>query len=290
MPSNPVKTFVSSTYEDLKHHRAHVIKSLRKSAIFVDPMEDWTAESDEPKVFSQDRVKECDFCVLLVAFRRGYVPQNENYSVTQLEYEAAIAKPMDVLVYLLNENATWPARFNELDTDPEVRAWRARLELKHGRELFGRDASSIGIAPAIARWFVKHANPIVANFFGLASELAHHEPVLRKRRAEVTSYLETARDLIQHAHDELEQGRVPHGTCQQIFDTGELLLKAIGNDVSTGDLRRLQELLSGAYKVEMLSFKNDSDRRINLAELDRTRGSFAARVEAIRVSPVARST
>ena len=52
MPSNPIKTFVSSTYEDLKDHRAHVIKALRKSGIFVDPMEDWTAQSDEPKVFS----------------------------------------------------------------------------------------------------------------------------------------------------------------------------------------------------------------------------------------------
>jgi len=105
-------------------------------------------------VFSQDRVKECDFCVLLVAFRRGYVPQNENYSVTQLEYQAAIAKKpkgMDVLVYLLNENATWPARFTELDSDPEVRPWRTSLELKHGRELFGPDPSSIDIAPAIPR-------------------------------------------------------------------------------------------------------------------------------------------
>jgi hypothetical protein len=212
-----------------------------------------------------------------------------------LEYQAAIAKKpkgMDVLVYLLNENATWPARFTELDSDPEVRPWRTSLELKHGRELFGPDPSSIDIAPAIPRWFVKHRDPVVANLSDLINELANHQAVLRSRRAEVTSYLETARDLIQHAHDELEQGRVPHGTCQQIFDTGELLLKAIGNDVSNNDLHRLQDLLSGAYKVESLcgSLKNDSDRRINLAELDRTRGSFAALVEAIRVSPIARST
>jgi hypothetical protein len=291
MPSNPIKTFVSSTYEDLKDHRAHVIKALRKSGIFVDPMEDWTAQSDEPKVFSQDRVKGCHFCVLLVAFRRGYVPLNEKYSITQLEYQAAIEKGMDVLVYLLNENATWPARYNELISDPEVRAWRASLEQKHGRELFGPDPSSIDIAPAITRWVVEHADPIVANLTLLASELAHHEVVLRNRRAEVTSYLERARDLLQHAHDELEQGRVPHGTCQQIFDTGALLLKAIGKDVSSEDLGRLQALLSRAYSVEMVvvSLRNPLDREINLAELDRTRGSFAALVEAICVSPTARS-
>jgi hypothetical protein len=290
MPSNPIQTFVSSTYEDLKDHRAHVIKALRRSAIFVDPMEDWTAESDEPKVFSQDRVKGCNFCVLLVAFRRGYVPENETHSVTQLEYLAAIEKGMDVLVYLLDENASWPLRFDERDSDPEVRAWRARLEQKHGRELFGPAPSSIDIAPAITRWVVKHAHPVVANLSGLASEFTHHEAVLRHRRAEVTSYLERARDLIQHAHDELAEGRIPHGTCQQIYDTGELLVKVIGNDVSTAELHRLRELLRGAYKVEILheALKNESDRQINLAELDRTRGSFAALVEAIRFSSTAR--
>jgi len=100
MPSNPIKTFVSSTYEDLKDHRAHVIKALRKSGIFVDPMEDWTAQSDEPKVFSQDRVKGCHFCVLLVAFRRGYVPLNEKYSITQLEYQREIGDVRDLLTFL----------------------------------------------------------------------------------------------------------------------------------------------------------------------------------------------
>jgi hypothetical protein len=291
MPSNPIQTFVSSTYEDLKDHRAHVIKALRKSGIFVDPMEDWTAESDEPKVFSQDRVKGCHFCVLLVAFRRGYIPENETLSVTQLEYQAAIEKGMDVLVYLLDANASWPLRFDERNSDPEIRAWRARLEQRHGRELFGPAPSSIDIAPAITRWVVKHAHPVVANLSGLVSELRDHEAVLRNRRAEVTSYLERVRDLIQHAHDELAKGRVPHGDCQQIFDTGALLVEKIGNDVSIKDLHRLQELLTGAYKVETVheALKNESDRQINLAELDRTRGSFAALVDAIRVSPTSHS-
>ena len=64
---------MSSTFIDLKEHRAHVISSLRRAGFYVDPMEDWTAES-EPKKFSQDRLDGCDLGVLLVAFRRGYVP------------------------------------------------------------------------------------------------------------------------------------------------------------------------------------------------------------------------
>src|SRR5215470_8028440 len=118
MPSATLKAFVSSTYEDLKDHRAYVIKMLRKAGIFVDPMEDWTADSDEPRKFSQDRLAGCDICVLLVALRRGYVPKGETRSITQLEYQAALDDGIDVLVYLLNEDAPWPHRFVELDKDP----------------------------------------------------------------------------------------------------------------------------------------------------------------------------
>ena len=88
--STTYKAFVSSTYEDLKAHREFTIQALREAGIFVDPMENWTAESDEPKNFSTERVEGCDFCVLLVALRRGYVPPGETRSITQLEYQAAI--------------------------------------------------------------------------------------------------------------------------------------------------------------------------------------------------------
>jgi hypothetical protein len=290
MRSNPIRAFVSSTYEDLKVHRTHVIDVLRQSGVFVDPMENWTAESDEPKKFSQDRLAGCHFCVLLVACRRGYVPANETRSITQLEYQAAIEKGIDVLVYLLDENSSWPTRFNELDSDPQVRAWRASLEQRHGRDLFSATPSSINkIAQAVTRWVVKHAHPVVANLTCLASELIDHQAALHARRAEATSYLKTAHDLIQHAHDELAQGRMPHGTCQQIFDTGELLVRVIGDTVSSEDVDRLRELLKGAYQIRGLheALKEESARQLNLAALDRTRGSFAALLEAIRASPTA---
>jgi uncharacterized protein DUF4062 len=76
------KAFVSSTFEDLRGHRTAVIAGLRKAGIHVDPMEDWTAFSGEPKVFSQERLKDCDLCVLLVAYRRGHDAEGEVHSIT----------------------------------------------------------------------------------------------------------------------------------------------------------------------------------------------------------------
>ena len=54
------KAFVSSTYVDLKDHRAYVIEALQQAGIFVDQMEKWTAAPDEPKRLSRKRVDGCD--------------------------------------------------------------------------------------------------------------------------------------------------------------------------------------------------------------------------------------
>ena len=81
--SHNYKAFVSSTFVDLKEHRARVIDALRKSGIFVDPMEDWTADTSEPREVSVDRMRGCDLCILLVTARRGHVPEDEDLSITR---------------------------------------------------------------------------------------------------------------------------------------------------------------------------------------------------------------
>ena len=146
------KAFVSSTFEDLKEHRKQVIASLRNAGIFVDPMEDWTAASEEPKEFSQARIKECDICILLVGFRRGCVPKGEELSITQLEYKAAVDLGIDVLVFMLDEDSPWPRKFDEMDKDPLMRKWRSELKENRGVGFFGLEPTSIEIAPALTRW------------------------------------------------------------------------------------------------------------------------------------------
>src|SRR5215813_12727824 len=151
----PYRAFVSSTFVDLKDHRAHVISSLRRAGFTVDPMEEWTADSDEPKKFSEDRLHGCDLCVLLVAFRRGYVPDGETLSITQLEYEAAVKQRINVLPFLLEEKSPWPRDFDELDKDAEIRRWRAELQKRHGVEPFGLEPRSIDMTGALGRWLAK---------------------------------------------------------------------------------------------------------------------------------------
>ncbi len=148
----PYRAFVSSTYEDLREHRAHVVDSLRKAGFYVDPMEDWTATSEEPKRFSAGRVVGSDLCVLLVGWRRGHIPDGDELSVTQREVQTAREHDIDVLAYLLPEDALWRRQFDELDRDEALRAWRRELETGLGVGYFDHEPTSIAIGPALTRW------------------------------------------------------------------------------------------------------------------------------------------
>ncbi|MEX0728378.1 MAG: tetratricopeptide repeat protein [Planctomycetaceae bacterium] len=149
------KAFVSSTYEDLKMHRAHVINALQQAGFFVDPMEVWTADSDEPKAFSQQRVADCQLCIVLVARRRGFVPAGETLSITQLEYQYAVSHHIDVLPFLLDNEALWFAKHDERHSDPLVDGWRNELRNRHGAPLFNHEPDSIDISAALTRWIAK---------------------------------------------------------------------------------------------------------------------------------------
>ena len=63
-----IRAFVSSTYVDLKEHRVYVLGRLTAAEICVDPMEKWTAASDEPKELSKARVKDCHLLILPAGF------------------------------------------------------------------------------------------------------------------------------------------------------------------------------------------------------------------------------
>jgi Domain of unknown function (DUF4062)/NACHT domain len=148
-----VKVFASSTYVDLQAHRQRVIAQLRRAGYHVDPMEDWTSDADEPRQFSLDRLNGCQVCVLLVGFRRGFVPPGQTRSITQMEYDHAIDRGIDVLPYLLDDGVTgWPESYDDRAHDPLLNEWRESLGLHHGIERFTTDPTSLDVLPALARW------------------------------------------------------------------------------------------------------------------------------------------
>lgn len=100
--------YISSTYRDLKDHRKKVIdffskKTLKDNFILVS-MEGYVADDTEPSAECVNDVAACDIYILILANRYGFIKNDPainpaRLSVTELEYNAAIANNKSVLAF-----------------------------------------------------------------------------------------------------------------------------------------------------------------------------------------------
>jgi hypothetical protein len=118
-----VEIFVASTYEDLVSYRAAATRSILTSGNISDDMLFWPAEESPPLDVSIRRVRSCDLLILLLAHRYGKPPEGHDVSITELEFDEAVARQIPVLAFSVEPTYPWPP--NYVETDP---AARARLE------------------------------------------------------------------------------------------------------------------------------------------------------------------
>lgn len=125
-----MKLYLSSTYIDLKRHRAVLGRALRKSGYEVVMMEEYVARDQLVEFACKGDVVACDLYVGVFAWRYGHIPGDgnpERLSVAEMEYAAAGAKPMTRLTFLLEEKAPWPKARKDPDLG-RINDLRARLQ------------------------------------------------------------------------------------------------------------------------------------------------------------------
>ena len=119
-----MRIFVSSTFEDLREHRAAAIRVLRQLGHEVVAMEDFVAGGAVPLKRVLDDVKRCDTYVGIFAWRYGFVPKVAKdapsplplppgaelniTSITHCEYLQAKTCDLEILAFLLDESCAWP--------------------------------------------------------------------------------------------------------------------------------------------------------------------------------------
>jgi WD40 repeat protein len=133
--------YVSSTFEDLKEHRAAVKLALERAGYDVESMERYAAFSEPPLDRCLADVAVCDAYVLVLAHRYGFRPLGADGapgpSITQREYEAAVAAGKAVLSFLIEEEQPWPPRFVEKGAGAELLdTFRQRVQTSHGVRFF----------------------------------------------------------------------------------------------------------------------------------------------------------
>ncbi len=155
------KIYVSSTFKDLKECRDQVIHLLRRMRHEVVAMEDYTAEEQWPADKCLADVAACDLYVGIFAWRYGFIPPDnnpDNLSITELEYRKAGEAGKHRLIFLLDENASWPRPM--MDRDPSrIEDLRKRLGEKHTCSFFAAAHEINDLAgPAVHNWAKEHGH------------------------------------------------------------------------------------------------------------------------------------
>jgi hypothetical protein len=89
------QVFVSSTYDDLKVERQHVIQALLETKCFPTGMELFPASSFEQMELIKRLIDVCDYYIVIVAGRYGTVGKNGvSYTEQEFDYARSINKPI----------------------------------------------------------------------------------------------------------------------------------------------------------------------------------------------------
>ena len=152
-----MKIYISSTYQDLVEHRVAVDRILRRMGHDVIGMEQYVAEGSKPVERCRADVQIADVCVLIVAWRYGYVPfPPHGPSITEIEHDAAVEKGKTVLAFLLDPEAPWPLnRVDAIGATPgagnKIAQFRSQLGSKHHAGIFrSPDDLASQVAAAVA--------------------------------------------------------------------------------------------------------------------------------------------
>ncbi|MCP4288203.1 MAG: DUF4062 domain-containing protein [Gammaproteobacteria bacterium] len=108
-----INVFVSSTSEDLRDYRAVARNVILEMGWHPEMMEYMGAAAKPTVAACCDLLESCQLVVLIVAWRRGWVPSknqggNGSVSVTALELDHAREKNIPVLIFLANDS--WPVK------------------------------------------------------------------------------------------------------------------------------------------------------------------------------------
>jgi hypothetical protein len=154
------RVFISSTFQDLKNYREAVYVALRRLGHASVAMEDYAATEQPPLERSLEDVRSSDVAVFLVAWRYGYVPSGQQYSITELELRAAREAGIPCLIFLVADDAPWPAKYVD-GNSANIRRFRRELLEQYVVAFFTTpDELAAQVAVSLHRWVASGAREL----------------------------------------------------------------------------------------------------------------------------------
>ena len=233
-----MKVYISSTINDLREHRAAVTNVLEKLNHDVLGMETYSAEGSRPAEVCRRDAAEADVVVLLLGWRYGFVPQEDNVegkSITEMEYEAATAvDPKKVVPLVARPEAPWPPiHIDALSKEGDgtnIERFRNRVLSSHVAAMFGSpdecaNEAAAGVSRAELREQMVGRALRSADRASFAQFRSHANVLDDSGGSEIV-------DFIAHAEDR-ETVTVALGSGQNWWSTRLYLLASLARDLST---------------------------------------------------------
>ncbi len=129
--------FISSTSIDLPVHREKVAQACLEQGFFPDGMERWPAVDATALQKCLDMVDQADGFIGIYAHRYGWTPPGESKSITELEYDRAVARGIPRLLFLMDKKH--PLLAGDVETGPgadALRLFKQRIQPERVRATF----------------------------------------------------------------------------------------------------------------------------------------------------------
>jgi hypothetical protein len=270
-----MKIYISSTYQDLSDHRSAVDRTLRRMSHDVIGMEQYVAEGNKPLDRCLADVRLADLYVVILGWRYGYVPLDQPppvaLSITELEYNAAVAAGKPILAFLLDPDTPWPtSRVDAMSAEPQRGEPRPGFNIARFRSLLGTN--------------------YLAGMFRTPEDVASQ--VAAAVAAQGLNRFMVDRVLVQTSVDAGEMGGFGEGTALEDSTIGSIKsmvagagsTRAVGVVLGVGDrwwstrLFLLSSLLHALTGVRQLVFRDAAGRFCGMASpgavLDRLSAAF----------------
>lgn len=129
--------FISSTAIDLPEHREKVTQACLERNCFPEGMERWPAVDADSLSLCLSKVDEADVFVGIYAHRYGWVPPGETKSITELEYDRAVARGIPRLLFLMGDKHPILAADMEVGSGAEaLKLFKQRIQRDRVRATF----------------------------------------------------------------------------------------------------------------------------------------------------------
>jgi len=132
-----VKIFLSSTYDDLREHRARTAQAIERLGQHGVRMEVFGARPDDATGVSLDEIDASDAFLGIYAHRYGYVPAGSSISITEQEFDFAQERHKPTFCFLVDDEFPWSPKLIEPEPgQSKLKVFKQRISTTLVRDTF----------------------------------------------------------------------------------------------------------------------------------------------------------